>query len=61
MINEKGQIKKKNKYETTTYSNLNELCELIFPYANGKNTYYSEFGYFKPKVPKKIDVKKLFD
>lgn len=62
MINEKGQITQRNKHVHTTYSNLNELLDLIFPYTRGVNNINNtKFGFFKPRVKNNIDVKALFE
>jgi phosphatidate phosphatase PAH1 len=61
LINEKGQITQKNKHFQSSYSNLNELIDLIFPYVRGNNTNFSKYGFFKPRMIVASDVKKLFE
>lgn len=61
LINEKGQITQRNKHFQSSYSNLNELLDLIFPYVKGNNTNFSKYGFFKPKMKTTVDIKKLFE
>lgn len=60
-INEKGFIGQKNLKYITTYYNLNETMQLIFPVLKSNNTFiYSDVNYFKPKLDTKINVNDLF-
>ena len=56
MINEKGMITHKNKCISSTYSSLNEMCDLIFPSLDGNNTNFSYYSYFKEKLPNPNDL-----
>ena len=59
MINEKGIITHRNKNIITSYSNLNELQDLVFPYVKGNNTYFANPNFFKPKI-QTDNIKDLF-
>lgn len=61
MINEKGVITHHNNNNIiTSYTDLNEMINLYFPYINDFNTVFVKSGYFKPKLDKDPDIKKLF-
>jgi phosphatidate phosphatase PAH1 len=48
IINEKGQISQYNNYYKTTYLQINELIDEMFPNVTSNNTYFSSSNYFKP-------------
>jgi phosphatidate phosphatase LPIN len=50
IINEKGIITQTNRHYSTTYTQINELVEDMFPVIGGHNTYDGNLNYFKPIV-----------
>ncbi len=61
MINEKGLISHYNNSNIhTSYTDLNEMINLYFPYKNDYNTVFVKSGYFKPRLDYKQDISKLF-
>jgi phosphatidate phosphatase LPIN len=58
IINEKGVIKQNNKYYLTTYNQINEIVETMFPMVGGNNTFNGDLNYFKPTV--KFNIDELF-
>ena len=59
-INEKGLITQKNNKIITTYNNISEIKDLIFPYIKGNNIFSSNFDHFKPKLTTNVDINELF-
>ncbi len=60
IINEKGEISQYNNFYNTTYNQINDVVNEMFPQMNGYNTYYGSMSYFKPNINFK-DLKELFD
>ncbi len=61
IINEKGDIGQYNNYYKTSYLNINDLVDEMFPPVRGNNTYFGSLTYFKPSSSNNFDMKKLFD
>ena len=54
-------ITQRNTHYKSSYSNLKELVDLIFPHITGNNRLtYSDFSYFKPRLTTRINVNDLF-
>ena len=60
IINEKGEISQYNNYYNTTYNQINDIVNEMFPQIDGYNTYYGSMNYFKPNINFK-EIKDLFD
>jgi phosphatidate phosphatase LPIN len=58
IIDESGIIKQNNKHYLTTYNQINELVETMFPLVGGINAYNGDLNFFKPKV--KFNIDELF-
>lgn len=62
IINEKGFITQKNKNLQTTYSNINEIIDIVFPSISGYNILDGNIDYFKPRMKNidKMSIDELF-
>lgn len=47
IINEKGDITQYNNYYKTSYTNINDMVDNMFPSVKGNNTYFNSLTYFK--------------
>jgi phosphatidate phosphatase LPIN len=59
IINEKGEIGQYNHLYKSSYMQMDELVNEMFPMATGSNTYYCSLNYFKPPM-KQMSLKDLF-
>jgi phosphatidate phosphatase LPIN len=50
IINEKGKINQFNKFYKTTYTDIDDMVEQMFPNMKSYNTYNGDLNYFKPSV-----------
>lgn len=50
IINEKGKINQFNKFYKTTYTDIDDIVEEMFPNMKSNNTYHGDLNYFKPSV-----------
>ena len=59
IINEKGKINQFNKFYKTTYPEINEIVDEMYPNIKSNNTFQGDLNYFKPSV-KFINFDDLF-
>ena len=50
IINEKGKINQFNKFYKTTYTEIDEIVEEMFPDIKSNNTFNGNLNYFKPSI-----------
>lgn len=60
IINEKSEITQYNYFYRTTYTNINDLINEMFPPVRGNNTYFGSLTYFKPTFGD-LDLQHIFD
>ena len=62
IINEKGEVRTPaNKFHLTTFKQIHEEIDLMFPDVKGGNTYFYDVDYYKPKLDdKEVDVDEWF-
>ena len=62
IINEKGEVRTPaNKFHLTTFKQIHEEIDLMFPDVKGNNTYFYDVDYYKPKLnDKEVDVDEWF-
>lgn len=60
IINEKGRINQYNKYYITTYTQLDESIEELFPDVRSVNCFNGNLNYFKPSYKDFKNIKDLF-
>jgi phosphatidate phosphatase LPIN len=60
IINEKGEISQYNNYYKTSYININDLINEMFPPVKGDNTYFSSLNFFKPNYGN-MNIKDIFN
>jgi phosphatidate phosphatase LPIN len=62
IINEKGEVRTPaNRFHLTTFKQIHEEIDLMFPDVKGGNTYFYDVDYYKPKLDdKEVDVDEWF-
>lgn len=59
IINERGNISQYNNHYKTSYLQINDLVNEMFPNAKGNNTYFGSVNYFKPRF-NNVNIQSLF-
>lgn len=59
IINEKGEISTANNCYRTSYEEMDELVDELFPYVKGYNTFFYDLSYYTPPI-KDIKLSDLF-